>query len=186
MTIAEDKYNSLRLGTGRLGRDIRGHLPTIRKYADHCNYCVEMGVRRVVSTWSFLASKCKKVTSIDITPISEESLSLLNSAAKEKDIKFEFVLGDTTKIEIEFCDLLFIDTLHNFSQLSKELALHGNKARKYLMFHDTTTFGQRDETGSGVGLQPAIDTFLEENNHWSIEEVFTHDNGLTILKRNNI
>jgi hypothetical protein len=33
------------------------------------------------------------------------------------------------------------------------------------------------------GLNAAINEFLESNPQWSIEEVFTNNNGLTVLKR---
>ena len=148
-----------------------------------------MGVRDVVSTWSFLASKCKRITAIDCALMDEGRLVIAHKAAKEVGIDFEFVLGDTRELEIEPCDLLFIDTLHTYVQLVKELELHGNKSRKYIIFHDTKTFGHRDElqcthcTGRGPGLQPAIDEFLEANYHWKVLEVFTHNNGLTVLER---
>jgi hypothetical protein len=80
--------------------------------------------------------------------------------------------------------------------LSEELKLHGNKAKKYIIFHDTTTYGFFDEIhedlGSNLsktvsikrGLQIAISEFLATNSEWSIDKVFTNCNGLTILKRN--
>ena len=68
--------------------------------------------------------------------------------------------------------------------------------------HDTTLDGvygetircnwnaqfQSEQTGIPVeeikrGLQPAIDEFLQSNKDWEIQEVFTHNNGLTVLKR---
>jgi hypothetical protein len=33
------------------------------------------------------------------------------------------------------------------------------------------------------GLQPAIDEFLAMNSDWVVHEVFTNNNGLTVLKR---
>jgi len=36
-----------------------------------------------------------------------------------------------------------------------------------------------------VGLKPAIDEFLQQNSHWKVKEVFTNNNGLTILERVN-
>jgi hypothetical protein len=160
--------------------DINEHLPTLKKYAEECEHITEMGVRDVVSTWAFLMSKPKKLISYDINTINEK---VILDLIKETDIQFQFILADTTKIEIEETDLLFIDTLHTYDQLKVELALHGNKSKKYIIFHDTTLFGSRGERGD-IGLNPAINEFIEKNPYWIKHEVFTNNNGLTILKRN--
>ena len=56
------------------------------------------------------------------------------------------------------------------------------------MFHDTETFGYKDEEEADgskkpQGLMPAINEFLEENPHWEILEQIPINNGLTVLKR---
>jgi len=167
--------------------DINEHLPTLKRYTELCDTVIEMGVRTVVSTWAFLAGKPKKLTSIDIVDPLKYNVSMdsIRALAKENDTEFKFLLEDTTKIDLEECDLLFIDTWHVYEQLKKELELHGDKAKKYLIFHDTTTFAHRGETQGHVGLKPAIDEFLQQNSHWKVKEVFTNNNGLTILERVN-
>lgn len=165
--------------------DINEHLPTLKKYAEECDTIIEMGVRWVVSTWALLAGRPKAMTSIDIDSPNKYKVPIekLEEIAVSAGINYQFVQADTTKIEIEECDFLFIDTWHVYEQLKKELELHGNKAKKYLGFHDTTTFGMTGETAGHGGLQPAIDEFLEDNPHWKVKEVFTNNNGLTILER---
>ena len=82
--------------------------------------------------------------------------------------------------------MLLIDTYHEYNQIKEELKLHGNKAKKFLIFHDTTTygdFGETFKTPNTIGIWPAIEEFLKENSHWYIEERLTNNNGLTILKR---
>ena len=66
--------------------------------------------------------------------------------------------------------------------MKKELELHGNKAKKYLIFHDTISFRERGERG-GCGIYKAIIEFLKENSHWYIESEYTNNNGFLILKR---
>jgi hypothetical protein len=70
--------------------------------------------------------------------------------------------------------------------------MHALKAKKFIAFHDTVAYRARDEDNyTGVihkkherqGLNAAINEFLESNPQWSIEEVFTNNNGLTVLKR---
>ena len=163
--------------------DINEHLPTLKKYAEECEHITEMGVRWVVSTYALLMGKPKTMISYDINGIQWESIAEM----VKNDTNFEFKVANTLDLEIEETDLLFIDTLHNYNQLKGELEIHGNKARKYIVFHDTTSFEWIGESYNGkvdeIGLWPAIEEFLEVNPHWELHERFTNNNGLTILKR---
>lgn len=170
--------------------DINEHIPVLKQYSEECNHITELGCRGVVSTWAFLAGNPKKLVSIDIDDCPVTEVSRL---AKESGIEFEFIKADDLTIEIEETDLLFIDTLHTYEHLSKELKLHGNKARKYIIMHDTEVFGKMDYFGNkkyGVhgegGLIPAIDEFIADNTNWSRHKVFTNNNGLTVLVRTEV
>ena len=180
MEVLENIYNQ----RCSMPSDINEHLPTLKKYAEECDHITEIGVRWVVSTFAFIMGKTKKLISIDIDPIEKHGIQTIDliSLAKTAGVEFEFVLGDTTEIEIEETDFLFIDTLHTYTQLKKELALHPSKVKKYIGFHDTTTFAQVGEYKE-VGLWPAIEEFLSSNPEWVIAEKFEKNNGLTILKR---
>ena len=166
--------------------DINEHLPIIAKYSSECDTIVEMGVRFVVSTWAFLKGKPKKLTSIDIAQPPENNLNLVKQACMIENIDFSFINKSTLDIVIDECDLLFIDTLHTYQQLKRELQLHGNKAKKYLIFHDTVSCGEySDENGikTKPGLLAAIDEFIEENPHWVKKKFYDNNNGLGILER---
>jgi ornithine carbamoyltransferase len=173
--------------------DIHEHLPTLKRYAEECNHITEMGVRWIVSTYAFLMGKPDKLISIDIQHPNtwNADLSLVEAAANEINAGFEFILGDTLQIEIDETDLLFIDTWHAYKQLKAELDRHHNKAKKYIILHDTTSYEFKDETsyeslgwrGDGPGIGQAINEFLTENTEWVLHEKFTNNNGLTILKR---
>lgn len=165
--------------------DINEHLPTLKKLGEECETITEMGVRWVVSTYALMSAKPKKLTSIDIVPLEQygNNASDLEKLASENGVEFKFVLGDTTNIEIEETDLLFIDTWHVYEQVKKELELHANKVKKYIAFHDTVTFGEHGEGGKHRGLMPAINEFLDENPEWYIYRVYNNNNGLLILKR---
>lgn len=165
--------------------DINQHLPTLKRYALGCDHITEFGVRWVVSTWGLLAGLPKKMLSYDIT--DEHSLPYLPNierVAKDNKIDFTFIVSDTRKITIEPTDLLFIDTLHIYEQLKLELQLHSSKVKKYIIMHDTATYAYSGEDGTqGVGLVDALDEFLENNSLWRRKEVFTNNNGLTIIER---
>jgi tetratricopeptide (TPR) repeat protein len=164
--------------------DIHEHLPVLYELAKECNHIIEMGVRTGVSTRAFLRVDARLI-SYDIVT-DQKVVDLINEAKKAgKDATF--IEADVLKIDIEETDLLFIDTWHTYEQLKQELALHGNKSRKYMVFHDTNTFGLKNEGGEAYGtsqgLLPAIIEFLMVNPHWRFKKFLTNNNGLTVLER---
>ena len=193
--LIKDKYNIL----CKTKSDINEHLPILQKYANDCNHITEMGVRTGVSTWALLSSKPIKMISYDITDVFFREKNLVMGSCKKENIDYEFIVGDSLKINIEETDLLFIDTLHVYNQLIRELKLHNNKVKKYIILHDTTTFGEQDETiysyASDIvkneildtkeksGLFNAVIDFLDENKNWKIKEKLNNNNGLTVLEK---
>lgn len=179
--------------------DINEHLPTLREYASKCEHVTEMGTRYAISTFALLIGRPKKVVSIDMNykffqPYEGE----LNAFAEECGTEFEFIESDVLKMDIDKTDMLFIDTLHTYNQLSKELRKHEGSVNKWIILHDTITFGQVDEgfyqngeisdeisnqVVSKRGLYTALIDFLEENKNWKIKEHFTNNNGLTVIER---
>ena len=112
--------------------------------------------------------------------MSQAEISLLSELGGEA---FEFVKANTTESGIfEEADMLFVDTYHTYSQCARELRLHGNKARKYIVLHDRHTFGTTGEDGV-LGLLKAVDEFLSENPHWINVYQVDRNNGLTVLQR---
>ncbi len=177
--------------------DINEHLPTLRRYAEQCESVTEMGVRFACSTWAFIEAKPKKLNCIDINyEFFEPSEEYVREMCNVYNIEFNWITGDSLNMVLNETDLLFIDTLHTYNQLSGELDLHSKNVRKYIILHDTSTFGYRDESlydhasefvknknTTQVGLQPAVYEFLAKNQDWFIKEVFTNNNGLTVLAR---
>lgn len=70
-------------------------------------------------------------------------------------------------------DLMLIDSLHTRSHMEKELAVHSQYVKKYIVFHDTTTVSQ---------LYDGIKKFCE-NNPWKLYERGTSNVGYTVIKR---
>lgn len=99
----------------------------------------------------------------------------LFEAGKAEGVNCELVQGSSFDIELPEVDSIFIDTDHTFACLSKELKLHGNKAQKYLAFHDTVSFASE--------LMPAIIAFMDMNPQWETFIECKHNNGLLVLTR---
>lgn len=180
MTKVEEKFMQL----SQVPSDINEHLITLRYYADQCVHVTELGVRKGVSTWAFLSSMAKRVVSVDVNHPDDNggSLQEMRDASKEAGIDFTFILADDLNIELEETDLLFMDTLHTYGHLKRELDLHSAKARKYIIFHDTVQYGAVGVDG-GEGIERAIAEFLNQGTSWIIKEVYTNNNGLLIIER---
>jgi hypothetical protein len=191
--------------------DINEHIPTLIKYGSECEHITEMGVRWITSTWAFLGCGTKKLISYDLENPSlwdKGSIHMSTDAvnrgyntiqevydvAAEFGLDYRFIQANVLDVEIEETDLLFLDTWHSYKQLKAELKLHSHKAKKYIIFHDTTSYAYTDETnyeclgeewkGEGIGIWRAIEEFLEDNkNIWKLTERFSNNNGLTIINR---
>lgn len=162
--------------------DINYHLPKLKELASQSDHITEMGVRGGVSTIALLMGNPKTLISYDINPIPQFLLTLNHTT------NFQFIQSNVLEIEIQPTDLLFIDTYHNYNQLSQELKLHGNKVRKYIAFHDTFSFGYNGESYYGTeedGILPAIEEFLIKYPEWYIEYNTNENNGFMVIKKGN-
>lgn len=171
--------------------DIDEHLYDLLTLAEDCTHVTEFGSRFGASTKAFLKAPVS-LRAYDLE-IHDPLMNLFKIAKKVgKDV--EYTKANTLSILIEPTDLIFIDTWHSQEQLRSELKLHGNAARKYLAFHDTHTYGVRDEQVNWAenpnrkamdkqGLLPAIIDFIIENPQWTFRKHKQNCNGLTILER---
>lgn len=171
--------------------DINFHLPKLKEITEQCESVAEIGVRAVVSSYAFLAGKPKKLNCYDIG--RWERVDQLEVDAKRAGIELNFKQASILDIDIEEVDFIFIDTYHVAGQLAEELRLHADKAKKFIGFHDTTTFWERgedpyeglDEKGrvDGRGLRYAIEPFLAAHPEWRQLYRTEENNGLLILER---
>ncbi len=188
--------------------DINEHLPTLYKYAKECDSVLECGVRGCISSWAFVYglidndnNKTKKMILNDIVTCDIDEF--LNSTKYISNLKIDYKWCSDLELDIdENVDLIFIDTLHVYGQLKRELEKFSKISNKYIIMHDTTIdeiYGECMRLNWDIegmskitnfpyheltkGLKFAIDEFLENNNDWVIHEVFINNNGLTVLKR---
>ena len=135
----------------------------------------------VSSTKAFLASSAKTVISYDV----ETTTEIRNYIQRCTDlgVQWKYIEESTLTCDIDETDLLFIDTLHTYGQLKAELEIHSDKARKYMIFHDTVAYGRTGMDNDTKGLMDALDEFLEGNTEWVLHEHYPNNNGLTVLKR---
>jgi len=176
--------------------DICEHLDLLRELASECEHVTELGTRWANgSTVAFLAAQPKTFIAWDFDPAAIVSQRVLDLLQVRGATNFQPRVGDSRLIHLEQTDLLFIDTLHTAKQLKAELERHCDPrhfnggvcecpVKKYIVFHDTMTFGLRGEDGTEPGLRTAIRWFQREHAFplWNCVHDRENNNGLVVLK----
>jgi hypothetical protein len=203
--IINNKYLSL----CKTPSDINEHLSTLYQLSTECNSVLELGVRGVVSSWSFINGLVSNLSNLDkkllfLNDIQTCDISELLECTKNLSIEIKYQWINC--LDLDFgdykFDMVFIDTWHVYGQLKRELNKFSKITTKYIVMHDTTVDEYEGETircefnaqqqseESGIpleeilkGLKPAIDEFLVNNFDWKIKKKYTNNNGLTILER---
>jgi len=151
----------------------------IRKYVSECDSYTELGVNQGTTLATVILEGIKKVRAYDI------KLDAYNPAKKffeaytnDNGIDYKIFEENTHKCVIDKTDLMFIDTVHRYPHLTKELRLHGHKVQKYIVFHDT-------EISQGKpSLRIAVQEYVTKNPEWEIITDCKVDVGFMTIKRN--
>lgn len=186
--------------------DVYEHVPVIWGYVSQYPVATEIGVRNVVSSWAFAKAGMERISAgnpftyraVDITRAKEVD-DIVRVMHECPSINFSFIEGDDLVIKPWHTDVLLIDTWHVYRQLNAELRLWAPFVSRYILFHDTETFGNTDEGFGGhggkpideslydersnQGLMPAIEQYLADHPEWVIYEKKNNNNGLTVLIR---
>lgn len=190
-------------------QDTAGHLPFMRMLASRpeVSSIVEFGTRRGVSTTAFLLGLAdqSKLGSSHTLSLHSYDIRLFQDAEMFNEIALSFGIshGHTEEssldADLQPTDLLYLDTLHCYGQVKRELAKHHQKIRRYIVLHDTLHFGQSSwvdgelcrpfqdsgwsEEDVSWGIQLAVKAFLNEQPQWKELVYFEYDFGLTVLAR---
>ena len=168
---------------------IHEHLCTLTRLAQQCDTVAEFGTSWGASAGAFLLAEPKVFLTVDI--FTADLIKKLLASQENFKTKIVVWRGNTLDLKLKRVDLLFIDSWHTYTQLSKELKLHAHKVNKYIVLHDTTNyefkdepnlFNLKEEKGKYEGLWPAVREFLDQG-HWEIAERYIHGCGLTVLRR---
>lgn len=165
-------------------KTMAGHMLFLRDLARECSNCVEFGIRFCHSSVALLVGCPGTVDSWDI----EKLVSWQKPVAKLAGDRWRRHYVSSLVADVPECDLLMHDSLHTKDHVAEELRLHGNKARKYLVFHDTVTCRHVGHSLDkqwlpDQGILEPIERFIADNPHWSILHDFQHDDGLMVLVR---
>lgn len=160
--------------------DIKGHLGTLGEFSSKCESVTEFGFRHGASFSALLMGHPLKATTYDLEFRPQDIKRFMDLNLKTQ---LSFKKEDTTTCDIEETYFLFIDTLHTYSHLCKELERHHSKVKKYIGFHDTHTYRNIGEDQTTPGLMAAIELFMQAQPNWEIVYSTDECNGLLILEK---
>ena len=186
--------------------DIFLHLDTLYEYSRESSSIFETGVRGVVSSWAFLKAlndSGVKNTKLLLNDIDECDVKKKKKVAQNINVELNYIWQDNLSLNLDNTfDIIFIDTLHVYGQLIRELNKFSKICNKYLIMHDTTVDGIQGEIlrrnlnindfslqlgipveELNIGLWPAVEEFLNNNQNWILHKKYEHNNGLTILRK---
>lgn len=125
-----------------------------------CDSYTELGVNQGATLAAAMLENPKVVRAYDISLMPyNKAKHHFDKYSSDHSIDFNVIEGDTLKCALDSVDVMYIDTLHRYEHLVKELALHGDKANKYIIFHDTH---------AQQGLKRAVQEYVKKNPQWTI------------------
>src|SRR6187402_2806070 len=133
------------------------HLPLLKFIASQCASVAEFGMREGFTT-SALALGLGANGVLHSYDFVRHSINDYFDQV-EWPCQRHFTIKDIVQPgwEIPEVDFLFVDDLHTYDQVRKELKQHGHKAKKYLGFHDTYSQGEKSlDIIGAAGILPAI------------------------------
>lgn len=164
--------------------DIVLHLPILEYYASLCSHVTEFGVRTAQSTLALIYGCGKEIHSYDIDR-SPMARLLKNISLPCRHWEFHRADTGVAETNVKPTEFLFVDTLHTYEHVKKELDLWGCKVSRFMAFHDTYTCGDLDKSGPDKevkGINDAISEFMKENT-WTTVYKTDCCNGLWIIKK---
>ncbi len=170
------------------------HLPRLREYATGCDLAIEFGTRHGASASALLLG-ATRVISYDLARSNH-----LPALARAAGARWTFRQQNTLEAPVTPCDLLFCDSRHTYAHLAAELTRHAAAVSRWLIFHDTMTFGTIGADGeSGVpsfqlrrggaiprehyGIRLAVDELQIRDSSWCVAAHYPESHGLLVLER---
>lgn len=143
------------------------------------NHVVECGVFQGCSTAAFMTTNIEVLDSYDI------DLSLVHrpmfNRIKE-NIEWTLERKNSLTDLVPECDLLFLDTMHTYEHVIKEINKQGGQARHFIVVHDTNYPPPRKNPTKLV--RDAVEEYAEANN-LSVAVDFRDHTGIMILSRSS-
>lgn len=147
----------------------------IKSLLTECDSYVEFGVKQGTTLAVALFTNTKRVTGYDITVKWYQPVQhLFKEYAEANNITLNVIPQSSLLCVISDIDLLYIDDLHKYTQVKRELEIHNKNVNKFIVFHDTTLFPE---------IKKAVMEFVDASDDWVIYNESTVNVGFMTIKR---
>jgi hypothetical protein len=170
-TLAEFYQQASYFYAERYGISHLDYYKTIESLAKQIESYKELGSMQGVSAAAAIIGN-PNLKFIEMIDITFKHLKKHKNLFLEFEGRLVFTQSDSTKCKINKVDMTFIDSLHKYKHLKKELQLHAPETKKFLMFHDTNL----------RGIKKAI-TELVNTSNWNYKIVNENGCGFIVLER---
>lgn len=153
----------------------------IKKYMKECKSYMELGTHQGGTASIAMMSKPNRIFLVDmdmsryrkfLAPIAQEWCD-------KNNIELIIKEADSTSIgTINMTDMLVIDSYHHPEHMKKELNLHGNNVRKYIIAHDTSIVNNKPNESLYQVMKQFADT-----NGWEVVERGLTNVGYTVIRK---
>eukprot|EP00928_Gymnodinium_smaydae_P032307 TRINITY_DN23436_c0_g2_i1.p1 TRINITY_DN23436_c0_g2~~TRINITY_DN23436_c0_g2_i1.p1 ORF type:complete len:137 (+),score=15.98 TRINITY_DN23436_c0_g2_i1:128-538(+) len=134
------------------------------------------------------------MVAVDVAPsIVSQTIRAVASA---NNVSYRFLQASSLHVSLKPADMVFIDDLHAYAQVRRELAKYAPLALKYIVLHDTFSWRDRDECQEeryqsldvcvgqpALGIYQAVVEFLQLHPEWIVRSHTDRSAGLTVLQR---
>lgn len=187
-----------------LYNEVAPFMPRLRDLAKECQSVIEVGgdlgagsISIVLGLSENLNQK-KKFSVVSYRGISPQDMKKKIYKLKLPDIQFSFQQGEYLDENIDFADMVYINSFHTYGRLISELEHFAPRTGKYLaLLHTGFPWGYEDEPDYYLeryvpppwvrkdlkGLVKAVEEFLLLHPEWEKFKDYTNSHGFTILKR---
>ncbi len=177
----------------RKKRAMGPHMDYLRFLAECSDVAVEFGTRGGQSTVAL--NYAKKTYSYDIQERWHDRIRVWDKLVYLRGDAWVFTIQDSLEADIPECDLLLHDSWHGYDQVKGELERHHAKVRKWIVLHDTESYGEHGQAPYSQGrigtppdpnmpgMRKAMDDFMKAHPEWRQTRHVTHSCGMTTLER---
>lgn len=167
----------------QIPRDLEKHIPKLQELASKCQHVTEFSERResAVGLLAGVYTSQGKLKSFN----TDTDKLLITLQARWSDY-IELKPTNSAQVDkIEETDLLFLDSSpHNYPQVWGELQKFGHSVRRFIVFHDTVSFGAGGQDNA-PGLWEAIKQWIKAYPEWFVAYHTEEQYGLTVLSKHN-
>lgn len=165
--------------------DMNEHCETLRDLASQCEVVADMGSRPLVSTVALLAGEPKKLIACHAT--EEAVKQVMGVAKRSSELQAAIQQADSLSVTLpdNVVDLLLLDSEpHTAEHVLAELERHAPKVKRWIVLHDTATYGETGSDG-GPGVLVGIRQYVRANPQWTVMSHTPRNHGLTVLTCDN-